>query len=77
MVMLSPPPTKPITLPSQCGFRGGGKREECAKPRTKMRRVSYGKIVLATVAVGSPIRNAVGSLEKKLIRLWNRIFPEP
>ena len=26
---------------------------------------------------GSPLREAVGSLEKELIRLWNSILPEP
>ena len=34
MAMLPPPPTKPITLPSQRGFSEGGKKEEYAKPRT-------------------------------------------
>ena len=40
MAMLPPPPTKPITLPWQCGFSGEGKKEEYAKPRTKGRGVS-------------------------------------
>ena len=35
MAMLPPLPTKLITLPSQRSFRGGGKKEEYAKPRTK------------------------------------------
>ena len=35
MAMLPPLPTKPITLPRQRGFSGGGnKKEEYAKPRT-------------------------------------------
>ena len=33
VAMLPPLPTKPITLPWQRGFSGGGKKEEYAKPR--------------------------------------------
>ena len=51
MAMLLPPPTKPITLPCQRVFRGGGKTGEYATPRTEGRGVSYGKIGLTTVAV--------------------------
>ena len=51
MAMLPPPPTKPITLPGQCGFNEGGKKEETAKPCTKGRGVSHGKIGLTTMAV--------------------------
>ena len=51
MTMFPPRPTKPITLPRQCGFSGGGKKEEYAKPRTLGRGVSDGKIWLTTVAV--------------------------
>ena len=51
IAMFPPPTTKPITLPQQCGFSGGGKKEEYAKPRSKGRGVSYGKIGLTTVAV--------------------------
>ena len=51
MTVLPPPPTKPITLPRQCGFSGGGKKEENAKPRTEGREVIYGKIELTTVDV--------------------------
>ena len=51
VAMIPPPPTKPITPPLQCGFSGQGKKEEYAKPRTKGRGVSYGKIGLTTVAV--------------------------
>ena len=29
MAMLPLPPTKPITLPGQCGFSGGGKKRVC------------------------------------------------
>ena len=63
MAMLPPPPTKPITLPCQRGFRGGGKkrkkknrgkeekeREEYGKPRTRRERLSYWKIGLTTMA---------------------------
>ena len=51
MVMLPPLPTKPITLPWQYGFSGGGKKEEYSKPHTNGRGVSYGNIGLTTVAV--------------------------
>ena len=51
MAMLPPPPTNPITLPWHCGFSGGGKKEEYAKPHTKGRGVSYRKIGLMAVAV--------------------------
>ena len=50
MEMLPPPTTKPITLPWQCVFyRGEEKKEEYAKPRTKGREVSYGKVGLTSV----------------------------
>ena len=39
--------------------------------------MSYGKIGLKTVNSGSPLRDAVGSLEKELIHLWNSILSEP
>ena len=55
MAMLPPPQRKPITLPSQGGFRGGGKKEEYAKPASEGREVSYGKIGLTTVAVTQDI----------------------
>ena len=51
MAMLPSPPTKPITLPRQRGFSGGGKKEEYSKSRTEGREVKYGNIELTTVAV--------------------------
>ena len=51
MAMLPTPPTKPITLPWQCGFSGVGQKDDYAKPRTKGRGVSYGMIGLTIVAV--------------------------
>ena len=51
MALLLPPSTKPITLPCQRGFSGGGEKKEYAKPHTELRGVSYGKIGLTTVAV--------------------------
>ena len=48
---LLPPPTKPITLPDSVVLAGEKRKEEYAKPRTKERGVSYGKIGLTTVAV--------------------------
>ena len=73
MAMLPPPPTKPITLPWQRCFSGGGKKEEYAKPRTWGRGVSYGlteweETGLTAVAV---------THKKELIRLWHSISPEP
>ena len=50
MAMLPPQPTKPITMPRQPGFSGGGKNK-LTKPRIEGRDVSYGKIGLTTVAV--------------------------
>ena len=64
MAMLSPTPTKPITLPQQRGFNEGEKKnevkknrgkeekklEEYAKPRTGRDRLSYWKIGLTTMA---------------------------
>ena len=79
MAMLPPPPTKAITLPWQCGFSGGGKIVEYAKPRTKGRGVSNGKIGLTTVAVTQdlPSGTLLVLYEKELIRLWNSILPGP
>ena len=52
MAMLPPPPIKPITLPpDSVVLAGEEKKEGYAKPRTKGREVSYGKIGLTTVAV--------------------------
>ena len=48
---LRPAPTKPTNLPRQRGFSRGGRKEEDAKPRTKGKGMSYGKIGLTTVAV--------------------------
>ena len=63
MAMLPPIPTKPITLPEQRGFSGGEKKEEkknrekkekimeeCSKPRTGRKKLSYWKIGLTTMA---------------------------
>ena len=41
---------KSVTLPWQCGFSGGGKKEY-GKSRTKARGVSFGDIEFTTVAV--------------------------
>ena len=70
MAMLPPPPTKPITLPCQRGFSGGGKKEEYAKPRTKGRGVSYGKIGLTTVAVTHDLLSGL-----PLVLFKNRTHP--
>ena len=59
MAMFTPPPTKPITLPRQCGFSGGGKKEEDAQPRTKGRGVSFGKIWLTIMAVTQDFPSAM------------------
>ena len=77
--MLPPPPTKPITLPWQCGFSWGGKKEEYAKPHTEGREVNYGKMGLTTVAVTHDLLSGMPLvlLRKELIRLWNSILPEP
>ena len=70
MAMLPPPPTKPITLPWQRGFSGGGKKEEYAKPRTEGRELSYGKIGLTTVAVTQDLLSGMPLVLKiGLIRL--------
>ena len=78
MAMLPPPPTKPITLPWQRGFSGGEKKEEYAKPCTKGREVSYGKIGPTTVAVTQDLLSGMPYVLKiELIRLWSSILPEP
>ena len=78
MAMLPPPPTKPITVPWPRGFSGGGKKEECAKPRTEGREVSYWKNWLTTVAVTQDLLSGIPLVLKiELIRLWNSILPEP
>ena len=58
---------------------GEEKIEEYAKPRTKGRGVSYGKIGLTTVAVTHDLLSGMPLvlLRKELIRLWNSILPEP
>ena len=50
-------------------------KEEYAKPCTnyKGRGVSYEKFGLTIVAV-TPLRDAVGSSEQELIRLWNKQY---
>ena len=78
MAMLPPPPTKPITLPWQRDFSGGGKKEEYVKPRTEGSEVSYRKIGLTTVAVTQDLLPGMPLVLKlELIRLWNSILPEP
>ena len=78
MAMLPPPPTKPITLPWQRGFSGGGKKEEYAKPHIEGREVSYGKIGLTSVVVIQDLLSGMQLVLKiELIRVWNRILPEP
>ena len=79
MEMLPPTPTKPITIPWQCGFNGGGKKEKYAKPHTKGRAVSYGKIGITTVAVTQDLASGKPLVlyEKELIHIWNSILPEP
>ena len=75
MAMLPTPPTKPITLPWQCGFSGRGKKEEYAKPRTEVREVSYGWIGLTTVAVTQDLLSRMPLVLKiGLIGLWNSIL---
>ena len=70
---------KLITLPWQCGFSWGGKKLEYAKPRAKLRGVSFGKIGLTTVAVTHDLFSGMPLvlLKKELIRLWNSKLPEP
>ena len=78
MEMLPPPKTKPITLPWQSDFNGGGKNEEYAKPRTEGREVSFGKIWLATVAVTQDLLSGMPLVQKiELVGIWNSILPEP
>ena len=48
MVMLPPPPTKPITLPQQRGFSGGGKKVE-----EKKRKIGKGTLLKNNEAVGN------------------------
>ena len=74
IAMLPPLPTKPITLPWQRGFMGGGKKKEYAKPRTEGRDVSFGKIGLTTVAVTQDLLSGMPLVLKiELILLWNSI----
>ena len=70
MAMLPPPSTKPITLPDSVVLAGEEKKEY-AKPRTKGRGVSYGKIWLTTVAVTQDLPSGMRLVlkEKELIRL--------
>ena len=78
MAMLLPPPTKPITLPWQHGFSMRGKKKVYTKPCTERREVSYGKIMLMTVAVTQDLLSGMPLVLKiELIRLWNSILPEP
>ena len=73
MAMLPPPPTKPATLTWQCGFSGGGKKEEF-KERSELRE---DRAYDSGCNSWSPLRDAVGSLKQELIRLWNSVLPEP
>ena len=60
------------------GFYLGWKNGEYGKPRTEWREVSYGKIGLTTVAVTQDLLSVIPLVLKiELIRLWNRILPEP
>ena len=91
MAMLPPPPTKPITLPWQCGFSGEEKNksmlttvgeERRGEERSELKKgrgVSYRKIGLTTVAVTQDLHSRMPLVlyEKELIRLWNSILPEP
>ena len=78
MAMLPPPPTNPITLPWQRGFSGGGKKRSTLS-HVLGRGVSYGKIVLTTVAVTHDLLSGMPLvlLRKELFRLWNSILREP
>ena len=78
MSVLQPPSPKPITLPWQCGFSGGGKEEEYAKTHTKGRvgELREDRAYDRGCNSRSPLSDAVGSLRKELIRLWNSILPE-
>ena len=69
MAMLPPPPTKPITLPWQLGFGGGGKKEEYDV--TYLRESSE---LLEDLAYDcgsnswSTLRDSVGSFKKRTHR---------
>ena len=54
MAMLLPPPTKPI-LYTDSVVLAWKEKEEYAKPRTKGRGVSYGKIGLMTMAAAQDL----------------------
>ena len=57
---------------------GREKKEDCAKPRTEGRGVSYGKRGLTTVAVTQDLLSGMPLvLEIELIRIWSSILPEP
>ena len=78
MAMLPPPPTKPITLPLQRGYSGGGKREAYAKPRTEGTEVSDGKIGPTTVDVTQDILSRMPFVLKiEVFGIWNSVLPEP
>ena len=66
--MLPPPPTKPITLPRQRGFSGGGKKEEYAKPRTIRERTELREDRAYDCGCNScsALRDAVGSFKKRI-----------
>ena len=64
MAMLLPPPTKPITMPSQHGFsRGEKKRVRLAT--YKGRGVSYRKIGRTTMAVTRDLHSGVLLVRKE------------
>ena len=72
------PPKEPITVPWQCGFSSGGKKEEYAKTRTEGREVSYGKIGLTTVSGTQVLLSGMSLVLKiELICLFNCILPLP
>ena len=57
---------------------GEEKKEEYAKPPTKGRGVSCGKIGLTTVVVSQDLLSGMPLVqEKELVRLWNSMLPEP
>ena len=54
--------------------------EEYNKPRTRRERLSYWKIGLTTMAATQELLSGMPLVllkKKELIRLWNRILPEP
>ena len=82
MAILLPPPTKPITLPWQRGFSGGGTKEEYAKPLTEGRGVTYGKIGLTTVAIAHDLLTGIPLvlLKKEHVHLGigcSHPYPDP